>query len=139
MSREMRKLINQVRDYGKSLNENVNTNLSDEWTRDIVEYLQSYYGVSKNYNKLYKLIKEVVDAALTAKSFESFDEFLGHHNPKYHETNKVNNYKNLWWGNVSYLLGDTDKLQKDEVDENFMYQVINIMDYVIDERQEREG
>ena len=131
----MRKLIDQVRYYGESLNENINTNLSDEWTHDIVEYLQAYYGMSnKNYGKLYKLIKEVVDAGLRANSFNSFGEFLGYHNPKYHETNKVGNYKNLWWGNVSYLLGDTDKLQKDGVDETFIYQVINIMDYVIDDR-----
>ena len=139
MENEMRKLIDQVRNYGKSLNENVNNNLSDEWTHDIVEYLQGYYGISKNYNKLYKLIKEVVDMGLRAKSFNSFREFLGYHNPKYHETNKVDNYKNLWWGNVSYLLGNTDKVEKDGVDETFMYQVIDIMDNVIDERQEREG
>lgn len=71
---------------------------------------------------------------LSAKSFDSFHDFLGYHNPKYHETNKVGNYKNLWWGNVAYLLGDTDKVEKDGVDETFMYEVIGIMDYVIDER-----
>lgn len=121
------------------LNENVNNNLSDEWTHDIVEYLQGYYGKSKNYNKLYKLIKEVVDMGLRAKSFISFREFLDFHNPKYHETNKVDNYKNLWWGNVAYLLGNTEKVEKDGVDETFMYEVIGIMDNVIDERQEKEG
>ena len=136
MENEMRKFIDQVRNYNKLLNENVNTNLSDEWTHDIVEHLQSYYNKSKNYNKLYKLIKEVVDMGLSVKSFNSFSEFLDYHNPKYHETNKVGNYKNLWWGNVSYLLGDTDEVQKDGVDETFMYLVLDIMDYVIDERQE---
>lgn len=113
-------------------NENL---LSEEWTRDIVEYLQSYYGKSKSYNKLYKLIKEVVDMAISAKSFNSFGDFLGYHNPKYHEINKVGNYKNLWWGTISYLLDNTEVIEKDGVDEIFMRQVIDIMDSVIDERQ----
>jgi hypothetical protein len=85
---KLKKLIKTtIREF---LNENVNNNLSDEWTYDIVEYLQGYYGISKNYNKLYKLIKEVVDMGLRAKSFNSFREFLDYHNPKYHETNTYN-------------------------------------------------
>lgn len=111
--------------------------LSDEWTSDIVEYLQSYYGKSKNYDKLYKLIKEVVDMAIAAKSFNSFQNFLGYHNAKYHETNKVGNYKNLWWGTISFLLNNTEKIEKSGVDESFMRQVIGIMDSVIDERQDQ--
>lgn len=129
-------MIDKVKNFKQFVNENVNNNLSDEWTYDIVEYLQGYYGKSKNYNKL---IKEVVDMGLRAKSFISFREFLDYHNPKYHETNKVDNYKNLWWGNVAYLLGNTEKVEKDGVDETFMYEVIGIMDNVIDERQEKEG
>lgn len=117
--------------------EDINNNISDEWTHDIVEYLQAYYGKSKKYTKLYKLIKEVVDMGLRAKSFISFREFLDYHNPKYHETNKVDNYKNLWWGNVAYLLGNTEKVEKDVIDETFMYDVIGIMDYVIDKRQDK--
>lgn len=139
MSEDIRKMINKVKNFKQFVNKNVNNNLSDEWTHDIVEYLQGYYGKSKNYNKLYKLIKEVVDMGLRAKSFISFREFLDYHNPKYHETNKVDNYKNLWWGNVAYLLGNTEKVEKDGVDETFMYEVIGIMDNVIDERQEKEG
>lgn len=139
MSKEIRQMIDKVKNFKQFVNENVNNNLSDEWTHDIVEYLQGYYGKSKNYNKLYKLIKEVVDKGLRAKSFISFREFLDYHNPKYHETNKVDNYKNLWWGNVAYLLGNTEKVEKDGVDETFMYEVIGIMDNVIDERQEKEG
>jgi hypothetical protein len=139
MSEEIRKMIDKVKNFKQFVNENVNNNLSDEWTRDIVEYLQGYYCKSKNYNKLYKLIKEVVDMGLRAKSFISFREFLDYHNPKYHETNKVDNYKNLWWVNVAYLLGNTEKVEKDGVDETFMYEVIGIMDNVIDERQEKEG
>ena len=136
MSKEIRQMIDKVKNFKQFVNENVNNNLSDEWTYDIVEYLQGYYGKSKNYNKL---IKEVVDMGLRAKSFISFREFLDYHNPKYHETNKVDNYKNLWWGNVAYLLGNTEKVEKDGVDETFMYEVIGIMDNVIDERQEKEG
>jgi len=132
-------MIDKVKNFKQFVNENINNNLSDEWTHDIVEYLQGYYGKSKNYNKLYKLIKEVVDMGLRAKSFISFEEFLDYHNPKYHEKNKVDNYKNLWWGNVAYLLGNTEKVEKDGVDETFMYEVIGIMDNVIDERQEKEG
>jgi site-specific DNA-cytosine methylase len=139
MSKEIREMIDKVKNFKQFVNENVNNNLSDEWTHDIVEYLQGYYGKSKNYNKLYKLIKEVVDMGLRAKSFISFREFLDYHNPKYHETNKVDNYKNLWWGNVAYLLGNTEKVEKDGVDETFMYEVIGIMNNVIDERQEKEG
>lgn len=139
MSKEIRQMIDKVKNFKQFVNENVNNNLSDGWTHDIVEYLQGYYGKSKNYNKLYKLIKEVVDKGLRAKSFISFREFLDYHNPKYHETNKVDNYKNLWWGNVAYLLGNTEKVEKDGVDETFMYEVIGIMDNVIDERQEKEG
>ena len=135
----MRKLIDQVKNFGKSpINEQITT-LSDEWTKDIVEYLQGYYGTAKDYNKLYKLIKEVVNMALSAKSFNSFNDFLGQHNPKYWETNKVNNFRNLWWGTLSYLLGYTDKIVKDEIDETFTEMVISIMDNVIDERQEKEG
>lgn len=122
-----------------AINEFCDINVTNEWTSDIVEYLQGYYGNSKNYNKLYKLIKEVVEMGLRAKSFNSFREFLDYHNPKYHETNKVDNYKNLWWGNVAYLLGNTGKVEKDGVDETFMYEIIGIMDNVIDERQEKEG
>lgn len=138
MSKEIREMIDKVKNFKQLVNENVNNNLSDEWVHDIVEYLQGYYGKSKNYNKLYKLIKEVVDMGLRAKSFISFREFLDYHNPKYHKTNKVDNYKNLWWGNVAYLLGNTEKVEKDGVDEKFMYEVIGIMDNVIDERQEKE-
>lgn len=127
-----------MKEGGDLKHEYKNDNISNEWTNDIVEYLQGYYGTSKNYNKLFKLIKEVVDMGLRAKSFNSFREFLDYHNPNYHETNKVDNYKNLWWGNVSYLLGNTNVIEKDGVDETFMYQVIGIMDNVVDERQETE-
>ena len=69
--------------------------LSDQWTDEISEYLQGHYGTARDYNKLRSLIKEVVDMAVSAKSFNSFNDFLGTHNPKYWETNKVGNYRNL--------------------------------------------
>lgn len=62
--------------------------------------------------------------------------FLGLHNPKYHETNKIGNYKNLWWGTVAFLLGNTDTIEREGVDEIFMNEVVDIMDLVVDERQE---
>jgi hypothetical protein len=74
--------------------------------------------------------------AITAKSFYSFADFLGQHNPKYWELNKAENYRNLWWGTLSYLLGNTDRIIKDEIDENFMTMVISIMDNAIDKKQE---
>jgi hypothetical protein len=120
--------------FNEFLNEN--TTLSSEWTYDIVEYLQGYYGITPDYKKLFKLIKEVVDMAVNAKSFNSFNDFIGSHNSKYWEKNKIGNYKNLWWGTISYLLNNTDNIIKDEIDEKFMLRVISIMDNVIDERQE---
>ena len=132
---DIRNMIDKINNLKSSLNEEHNS-LIDEWTKDIIEYLQGYYGISKNYNKLYKLIKEVVSMAISAKSFNSFSDFLGEHNPKYWETNKVENYKNLWWGTLSYLLGHTDKIVKNEIDETFTDMVISIMDKVIEERQE---
>lgn len=116
----------------------IGNSLSAEWTHDIVEHLQGNYGSVINYNKVYGLIKEVVDKALSAKSFDSFNEFIGTHNAFYWEANKVGNYRNLWWSNLSYQLGYTDKVVKDEVDEDFMSQVISIMDYAIDKRQDEE-
>jgi len=135
--REIREMIDRIKNFNQSLNEQQNP-LVDEWTNDIVEYLQGYYGPSKDYSKLYKLIKEVVTMAISAISFNSFNDFLGQHNPKYWETNKADNYKNLWWGTLSYLLGYTDKIVKDEIDENFTTMVIAIMDNVIEGRQEEK-
>ena len=109
--------------------------LSNEWAYDIIEYCQSYYGVTKNYKKIFKLFKEITDIATELKSFNSFGDFLGYHNPKYHETNKFGNYRNLWWGNVAFLLNKTSVVEKDGVDENFVYEIIGIFDFVIDERK----
>lgn len=117
---------------------NPDFSLNNEWTNNIIEYLTSYYGNARNYNALHKLIKEIVDIALRAKSFNSFSEFIGYHNPKYWEINKYENYKNIWWSKLAYLLNVTDNIIRDDVDELFVEKVINIMDLVIDDRQNNE-
>lgn len=122
----------------ETLKENVkiDDDLSTEWTKDIIEYLYAYFGTSRNQKKLFKLIKEVVDKAVNVKSFYSFRDFLDFHNPDYHELKSNGYYKNMWWPTVAYLLGNTETIERDSVDETFMHKVIVIMDYVIDNRQD---
>jgi len=50
--------------------------------------------------------------------------------------NKLGNYKNLWWSTLAYLLGETEIIVKDEIDEDFTRMVISIMDKSIEDRQE---
>jgi hypothetical protein len=119
-----------MKTFKEFLNE---SNLSNEWTKDIVEGLTSFYNSSRNYNQLTKLIKEVVDKALSAKSFNSFNDFLGSHT-EYWEENKSGNFKNKWWSKLSYLLGEDDKQVNDfSIDTE---KVISIMDMTIDDRQQ---
>jgi len=111
-------------------------NLSEDWTHDIVEGLTAYYKPSRDVKKLTYLIREVVDMALKSQSFESFNDFIGQHNPKYWETNKHGKYKNLWWITLAYLLGETETMVYDTIDEDFSRMVISIMDKSVDDRQE---
>ena len=112
--------------------ESLNNNLVQEWTTKITETLTAYYGTARNHAHLEKIIMPVVKKAVEARSFNSFNEFLGTHNPEYHETNKNGNLRNVWWGTLAYLLKVTDKLEKDGVDEGFMTDVIRLMDYAIE-------
>jgi PAS domain-containing protein len=117
--------------------------LSEEWTHDITEALTDHFGKSKDYGMLYDLIKQVVDKCVNI-SFESFREILGYHNDDYHgrfegeheDDERDEQYVNPWWPTIAYLLGEEDIIDMDGVSEIFVYEVIGIMDMILERRQE---
>lgn len=105
-------------------------NLIEDWTHDICEHITSHYGLSKNYKQLRSLIKDIVKKALSAKSFQSFNDFIGNH------TIYWNNPKQLFYPKMAYLLNINDVIDKEFEDEEFNIMIISLMDSAIDNRQE---
>lgn len=118
--------------------ENKNEHLITEWSHDICELLIDHFGKSKNHSELYDLVEEVVRKSLSTGSFQSFKEFLGFHNPDYHQVTHRERYVNEWWPKVLYLLGIAEKYTRDAdyVGEDVCDEVIGIMDVAIERRQE---
>ena len=124
-SNEMDKIISD--NYEDYLSKPEQYKLIQKYTRDIIEYLGSYYNPPKNYDKVYKLIFNIVKKGITG-SFNSFDEYL----KRYTEYNDHEHLKVALLPRLEYEFGLSDEISKEEFDEYFYYNLIGIMDGIVD-------
>lgn len=117
-------LLNLAR-KNKPITEDIKNDTVNDWTNRIVEKLTSYYGGSEYSLQLFKLLSPIVKKAVKAKSFYSFDDFIGSQTEYWNEKNKFFSllYKML---NIDY---ENDF-------ENEYNNIIGLMDNIFDEEKE---